>query len=78
MSKTSIMALCVAISLAAGVLVWFAANHNDTLRGIKLAIRLPPHRQALVAQCPRRCATVFEGPEPEKEKASDEVSVVPI
>ena len=52
MSKTSIAALCVAILLAAGVLIWFAANHNDTLRGIKLAIRLPSHREALVAQCP--------------------------
>jgi pimeloyl-ACP methyl ester carboxylesterase len=52
MSKTSIAALCVAVLLAAGVLIWFAANHNDMLRGIKLAIRLPSHREALVAQCP--------------------------
>jgi pimeloyl-ACP methyl ester carboxylesterase len=52
MSKTSIAALCVAILIVAGVLVWFAANHNDTLRGIKLAVRLPSHREALVAQCP--------------------------
>ena len=52
MSKMSIAALCVVILIAAGVLILFAVNHNDTLRGIKLAIRLPPHREALVAQCP--------------------------
>ena len=52
MSKTLIAAICVTILLAAGVLIWFAAGHNDTLRGIKLAIRLPSHREALVAQCP--------------------------
>jgi len=52
MSKTSIAALCVLILLVAGAAIWFAANRNDTLRGIKLAIRLPSHREALVAQCP--------------------------
>jgi pimeloyl-ACP methyl ester carboxylesterase len=52
MSKTSTAALCVLILLVAGAAIWFAANRNDTLRGIKLAIRLPSHREALVAQCP--------------------------
>jgi pimeloyl-ACP methyl ester carboxylesterase len=52
MSKTSIAVLCIALLLAAGVLIWLSANYNDTFRGIKLAIRLPSHREALVAQCP--------------------------
>src|ERR1700724_2611263 len=52
MSKTSIAALCLLLLLGASAAIWFASNRNDTLRGIKLAIRLPSHREALVAQCP--------------------------
>jgi pimeloyl-ACP methyl ester carboxylesterase len=51
-NKTSIAAICITILFAGGMLIWFASKHNDTMRGIKLAIRLPPHREFLVAQCP--------------------------
>jgi pimeloyl-ACP methyl ester carboxylesterase len=43
--------LTVLAVLATIVLGWYAANNNDTLRGIKLALRLPGHRKALLSQC---------------------------
>jgi pimeloyl-ACP methyl ester carboxylesterase len=40
------------VLLAVVALVWYGTNNNDTLRGIKLALRLPGHREALLSQCP--------------------------
>jgi pimeloyl-ACP methyl ester carboxylesterase len=52
LNKWSIAAICVVVLLAAGSLLLFFSTRNDTLRGIKLAMRLPSHREALIAQCP--------------------------
>ncbi len=52
MNKWSIAAICLVFFLAAGSLLWIFSNRSDTLRGIKLAIRLPTHREALIARCP--------------------------
>jgi pimeloyl-ACP methyl ester carboxylesterase len=43
----------VAIALSTIPVLWYASNNNDTLRGIKLALRLPRHREALLSQCPQ-------------------------
>ena len=47
-----IITLSAVVVLAAIALVWYGVNNNDTLRGIKLALRLPGHRAALLSQCP--------------------------
>jgi pimeloyl-ACP methyl ester carboxylesterase len=52
LNNWSITAVSLAVILAAGSSIWYLSNHNDTLRGIKLALRLDPHRESLAAQCP--------------------------
>ena len=52
MNTLTVIVISVLAVLAIIVLVWYGANNNDTLRGIKLALRLPGHREALLSQCP--------------------------
>lgn len=47
-----VIAISIGVAFAAIVLLWYAANHNDLLRGIKLALRWPRRRAALLLQCP--------------------------
>jgi pimeloyl-ACP methyl ester carboxylesterase len=47
-----VIATLIGVVFAAVVLLWYGANNNDILRGIKLALRLPGHREALLSQCP--------------------------
>jgi pimeloyl-ACP methyl ester carboxylesterase len=47
-----VIAISIGVVFAGFVLLWYGANHNDLLRGIKLALRLPGHREALLSQCP--------------------------
>jgi pimeloyl-ACP methyl ester carboxylesterase len=51
MSAAAIIATSVVAAAIAVALLWYAANNNDTLRGIKLALRLPAHRKMLLSQC---------------------------
>lgn len=52
MNTLTVIAASVLAVLAIIGVVWYGANNNDTLRGIKLALRLPGHRAALLSQCP--------------------------
>ena len=52
MNTLTVIATSVVVVLATVALVWYGANNNDTLRGLKLALRLPGHREALLSQCP--------------------------
>jgi pimeloyl-ACP methyl ester carboxylesterase len=52
MSTLTIVATSIGVVFAAIVLLWYGANNNDLLRGIKLALRLPRRREALLSQCP--------------------------
>ena len=52
MSTLTVVATSIGVVFAAIVLLWYGANNNDILRGIKLALRLPRRREALLSQCP--------------------------
>ncbi len=52
MSRAAVILILGIAVLAAIALVWYGAYNNDTLRGIKLGLRLPGHREALLSQCP--------------------------
>ena len=52
MSTLTVVAASIGVVFAAIVLLWYGANNNDILRGIKLALRLPRRREALLSQCP--------------------------
>jgi pimeloyl-ACP methyl ester carboxylesterase len=53
MSKmTTLISCVVAAALLAGFGIWFASSRVDLVRGIKLAILLPRHRDALATSCP--------------------------
>jgi pimeloyl-ACP methyl ester carboxylesterase len=47
-----VIAISIGVVFAGFVLLWYGANHNDILRGIKLALRLPRHRSMLLSHCP--------------------------
>jgi pimeloyl-ACP methyl ester carboxylesterase len=49
---TTLISCTVAVVLAAGLGIWFASSRVDVVRGIKLAIMWPRHREALAAACP--------------------------
>jgi pimeloyl-ACP methyl ester carboxylesterase len=52
LSTLTVVAISIGVVFAGIVLLWYGASHNDLLRGIKLALRLPGHRAALLSQCP--------------------------
>jgi pimeloyl-ACP methyl ester carboxylesterase len=52
LTNWTIAAITVVAFIAAGTLILFLSNRSDTLRGIKLAMLLAPHREALARQCP--------------------------
>jgi pimeloyl-ACP methyl ester carboxylesterase len=51
LNTLTVITTSVVAVLAVVALVWYGTNNNDTLRGIKLALRLPGHREALLSQC---------------------------
>jgi pimeloyl-ACP methyl ester carboxylesterase len=52
LSKLVVIATMLGLVFAAVVLLWYGVNNNDILRGIKIALRMPRHREALLSQCP--------------------------
>ena len=60
MSALTVIATSIGVVFAAIVLLWYGASNNDILRGIKLALRMPRHREALLSQCPAMPASGVE------------------
>ncbi len=52
MNNWTLAAISLVALMAAGTLILFLSKRSDTLRGIKLAMLLAPHREALARQCP--------------------------